>query len=315
MGIKLTDSLQTAAIRALKNASGSYKTRHNHLREASRFVQTLRQTGHGVQKWQNLTNKHVAAVVDRWQSEGLAVSTIKEYLSGVRTVLNHFDNERIAPDNRAFGLENRVYVNNTDKSLSQEAYENAVAALKSSQDINDNRMAAQLMLQRTLGLRKEESFKFNPTRSVLTDGRIYITDGTKGGRDRMLHQVSGPAKAAIAYAKTVLSGANTMANAMTERQWNNLFYRTIKENGLSKDQSGSSAHGLRHAYAQERYQALTGFAAPVKFASREAFRENARQVVGSEWKKLDQDSRTLLKAELGHGPYREDVVSVYLGSA
>jgi hypothetical protein len=47
----------------------------------------------------------------------------------------------------------------------------------------------------------------------------------------------------------------------------------------------------------------------------EAFRANARQVAGSEWKKLDQDARTLLKSELGHGPDRDDVVAVYVGSA
>ncbi|BBO72203.1 hypothetical protein DSCA_61330 [Desulfosarcina alkanivorans] len=203
----------------------------------------------------------MGAVVDRWQAEGLAVGTIKEYLSGVRTVLRHFDNDRIAADNRAFNLANRVYVSNQDKSLPQAAYEKAVSALQSSNSINDNRIAAQLMLQRTLGLRKEESFKFSPARSVLADGRIYITDGTKGGRDRILHQISDPARVAIAYAKTVLSGANTMANTMTERQWNALFYRTIKAQGITKQQCGASAHGLRHAYARERYRALTGFAA------------------------------------------------------
>ena len=312
---KRNDHLHTGAVRALRTASGSFKTRHNHLREAGRFVTTLRQVGYGVQKWENLTNKHVAAVVNQWQTEGLAVSTIKEYLSGVRTILRHFDNDRVAPDNRAFGLENRVYVTNQDKSVPQAVYEKAVAALKSSENINDNRIAAQLMLQRQIGLRKEESFKFNPERAHFSDGRVYISDGTKGGRERLVHQISAQGKAAITYAKTLLSGANTMANTMTERQWNNLFYRTITAHGITKEQCGASAHGLRHAYAQERYQALSGFAAPAKFASKEAFRANAQRVAGSAWRKLDQDARLLIKGELGHGPDRDDVVSVYLGSA
>jgi len=64
---------------------------------------------YGVQKWANISNKHIGAAVDQWRTEGLAVSTIKEYLSGVRLIARHFGNDRIAPDNRAFNLENRVY--------------------------------------------------------------------------------------------------------------------------------------------------------------------------------------------------------------
>jgi len=59
------------------------------------------------------------------------------------------------------------------------------------------------------------------------------------------------------------------------RQWNNLFYRTIKANGISKEKCGAFSHGFRYAHAQERYRQLTGFAAPVKFASKAAFRANA----------------------------------------
>jgi hypothetical protein len=38
-------------------------------------------------------------------------------------------------------------------------------------------------------------------------------------------------------------------------------------------------------------------------------------VAVNEWKKLEQDSRALLKGELGHGPDRDDVVNIYAGSA
>ncbi len=308
-----TDSLLTGAIQAVKGSGGSYKTRYNHTREVRRFVQTLRQTGFGVQKWQNLTNKHVAAVVDQWRSEKLSVSTIKEYLSGVRVVARYFDNDRIASDNRSFGLENRVYVTNQDRSVPQAAYERAVAALKSSDSINDNRVAAQLMLQKSLGLRKEESFKFDARRSVLQDGRILVSAGTKGGRERIVHHVSSEARSAIAYTKTVMSGNNTMATGVSERQWNTLFYRTIREHGISKKQGGASGHGLRHGYAQERYHQIAGFAAPVKFTCVEAFRENAEKSAGEDWRTLDREARSIIKGELGH--HREDVVAVYVGSA
>ena len=63
-------------------------------------------------------------------------------------------------------------------------------------------------------------------------------------------------------------------------------------------------HGLRHAYAQERYQELTGRVAPA--------------AGGKPWKELtpqekleDSRARVTISEELGHG--REDILRVYCG--
>ena len=169
------------------------------------------------------------------------------------------------------------------------------------------------MLQKTLGLRKEESFKFNPNRSILQDGRVYVLDGAKGGRDRIIHHVSSEARTAIGHAKAFISGSNTMTYGMAERQWNTLFYSPIREHGISKAACGASSHGLRHGYAQERYHQIAGFAAPVKFDTVEAFRAYAEKLAGMDWRKFDQEARSLVKTELGH--HRNDVVSIYVGGA
>ncbi|MGD9361553.1 MAG: phage integrase N-terminal domain-containing protein, partial [Desulfobacterales bacterium] len=97
---------QTVAFRALLASRtnsltisyfhGSAKTRHNHIKEARRFVKTVRKLGYGVQRWKNITNKHVQQAVDKWKEEGLQTATIKEYLSGVRTVCQLYGNNRIA---------------------------------------------------------------------------------------------------------------------------------------------------------------------------------------------------------------------------
>lgn len=312
---KKDDSLLTGAVEALRVAAGSFKTRHNHLREAQRFIGTLRAAGFGVQRWEKITNKHVGAVVTAWKKENLKTATIKEYLSGVGRIANHFGNDRIARENSVFGIENRVYVTNMDKSMPNEAYEKAVVNLKGSSDENHHRIAVQLMLQRTLGLRKEESFKFNPCKSVLSNGSVLVAAGTKGGRERIIHFISDQGRNAIELSKLYSPGGNTMAPGISERQWNALFYRTIRDYGLSKVNSKASAHGLRHAYAQDRYRGLTGFDPPVKFSSREVFREEAERVKGADWRNLDMEARSLLKSELGHGQDRNDIVSQYIGSA
>lgn len=310
-----TDPLITGAIKAIKSArNGSAKTQHNHIQEAKRFTETLRQLGYGVRQWKNISNKHVGAVVCEWKNAGLATGTIKEYLSGVRAVTRFFKNHRIAPENSAFGVENRVYVLNQDKSVPGAVYERIIADLKASPEINDNRIAAQLQLQRELGLRKEEAFKFDPNRAVMRDGTVFIQHGTKGGRERIIHHVSARAREAIAYARSVASGKNTIPNDMTEAQWERQFYKTIRLHGLSHNSCGASSHGLRHAYAHARYEQITGFAPRCKFDSRESFCANAQATAGHEWWKADQDARQIIKAELGHGPDRDDVMAQYLGS-
>ena len=92
------------------------------------------------------------------------------------------------------------------------------------------------------------------------------------------------------------------------------YYRIIRAFGISKEITGASGHGLRHAYAQSRYEQITGFKPPCKFDSKEGFRKNALRIAGNDWEKLNQDARQIIKGEMGHGPDRDDIVSQYLGS-
>lgn len=63
-------------------------------------------------------------------------------------------------------------------------------------------------------------------------------------------------------------------------------------------------HGLRHAYAQERYQELTGWAAPAVGGPTSAQLTPAQRA-------RDQEARLVISAELGHG--RERITTAYLG--
>ncbi|MEX1330621.1 MAG: integrase domain-containing protein [Desulfobacterales bacterium] len=297
-----------------KNKHGSTKTRHNHIKESRRFVKTVRDLGYGVKRWKNITNKHVQQAVDEWKKKGLQTATIKEYLSGVRTVCRLYGNNRIATANSVFGIENRVYVDNRDKSLPQEVYSRVVTELKKSGKSDDNRVAAQLQLERYLGLRAEEACKFKSHQALMTDGRVFVQHGTKGGRERILHEVAEKGMEAIRYANELSGINNLIPSGYSEKQWIQKYYRIIRANGITKKACGASSHGCRHAYAQDRYEEITGIKAPCKFESKEEFRKNAVKIAGQGWRKLNQDARQIVKAELGHGPDRDDVVSQYLGA-
>ncbi|MFM1855164.1 MAG: hypothetical protein RLZ83_473, partial [Pseudomonadota bacterium] len=63
-------------------------------------------------------------------------------------------------------------------------------------------------------------------------------------------------------------------------------------------------HGLRHQYAQQRYQTLTGWPCPAAGGPR------SRQLT-PEQRDTDRAARLTVSAELGHE--REQVTTVYLG--
>lgn len=178
----------------------------------------------------------------------------------------------------------------------------------------NDRIAAQLQLERYLGLRTEESCKFNGHQALLADGRVFIQHGTKGGRERMLNEVTANGREAIRYVRLISGRGNLIPSSHSLKTWMQKYYRVIRAKGISKKACGASSHGCRHAYTQERYEMLTGFKAPCKFETKAKFRKNAERIAGRNWRKLNRDARYIIKAELGHGPDRDDVVSQYLGA-
>ncbi len=296
--------------------TGSMKTVHNHKKEASRFVDTLRRLGLGVQNWKNITNKHVAMVVTQWQADGYTAGYIKNLLSGVRAICRAYGNDRIHEDNSAFGVERRVYVTNRDKSVPDEVYDRVVATLRAGTDSRQGRLALMLEYERILGLRFEEACKFNPVRDHHGD-QIHIHAGTKGNRPRwepvwndLQQDVLERGKASGYYRSMANSG---MPKGLSEKQWRNYVYRALDKLGLTKKACGGTMHGLRHAYCHERYEDLTGFNPPVKFDSREAWAAQAEAAAGLDWQIKDDYARTVIREEMGHGVGRDDIDGQYLG--
>ena len=324
-----TDPLISSAIKALKlQKNGSLRTIYNHICEVRRFVSELRKAGSGLQKWKNLRNKHVAKVVKSWQERGLAVSTIKENLAGVRLVTSFYKNDRISPRNSDFGVGNRVaYVSGYDKSVPEAAYKAAIERLEQSSKAIDRRVAAALRLQHDLGLRREEAFKLIPARDRLQGDRILVSAGVEGGRERIMPLSPAGKQALENVEKIAGKGHELIPREMggrqlesyfyrtfaQERKFENYFYRVLGQVGLTKSKCGTSSHGLRHAYAQRRYQQVAGFKPRVKFETKEEFESAAFRLVGEEWREKDHEARQLLKTELGHDPDRDDVLDQYLG--
>jgi hypothetical protein len=74
--------------------------------------------------------------------------------------------------------------------------------------------------------------------------------------------------------------------------------------GQCKAAGLSNMHGLRHRYAQRRYEALTGWKAPKAGGP-------SRHSLSAEQRLLDAHARQIISQKLGHG--RSQIVDVYCG--
>lgn len=302
------------------NITGSYKTQYNHKAEATRFVSQLRENGYGVSKWSNVNDKHVQSVVDSWKSDGLSDKTIKEYLSGVRSIAESYGNEKISNSNADFGLEkNTSGPKNVDLSCDQTKYESAIDALNKSNDINEQRLSVQMQYMRELGLRAEEARKLDAIhaeRQESPNGQqyIHITDGTKGGKERWV-PISGKAEKALQQGKELQQKhktKNTMDPNKNERQWAQYAYNTASKKGFTAS-NRLNFHSLRHAFAHQLFRKKAGFSARVKYESRQAFEQSAHRVAGHRWKEKYETACRAVEGALGHGMGRSDIRGAYIG--
>lgn len=300
-----------AKIRSI-NLTGSAKTRHNNVKSAKRFAVTLYDLGFKVKKWQNVRNNHVAAVVEEWKKQELSLATIKSYLSGVRAAARGVGNYRIHVDNSEFGLGRRSYVATQSRAVPDSVFSRVVNELQQGSE-KLQRIAAQAVVMRVLGLRHEEARKMNPNESLLRDGNIYISAGTKGGRDRIL---LNPTKEQVDAVKglTHFIGrhGNSWPDNMSEAAWEKYVYKILGKMGLCIRACGASLHGLRHAFAHARYEELTNLRPPCLYSCPSEYREVAYREHGDEWRIVHDQAVNILAHELGHN--RSDVVANYIGS-
>lgn len=253
--------------------------------EKYRDVDTVRQ----------LKPKHIEHLVARWQAEGIAAGTLKNRLSHLRWLAAQDNRPGIIPrSNDELGIERRSYVpTGPEQSRAIEPPTPAqMLAIKSEH------VRASLLLQQAFGLRREESIKIRPSIAVQGDELRLKASWCKGGKARTVPIRTDAQRLALDYAAKVAAGGSLVPAGKTYIQHRNAWDRQVRDVGLSR------THGLRHAYAQDRYQELTGWPAPVCGGptSRDLTRAQKDQ---------DRLVRLLISRELGHE--REAITAQYLG--
>jgi hypothetical protein len=274
-----------------RNRDGSYSTRHARERALSLMANQLAGAGFVRLSATSLKPKHVDALVDIWKAESLSAGTMKNRMAHLRWWAERIGKPNIiARSNEQYGIADRQFVTETSKSLTLHEADLA--------KISDPYTAMSLRLQAAFGLRREESIKIRPAWADRGDKLVLKGSWTKGGRSREIPIRNEEQRRILDQAKTLAGSGSLIPEHRSYIDQLRHFQRQTADADIRK------VHGLRHAYAHQRYRELTGWAAPAAGGPRSDRLTEVQRV-------LDREARMTISEELGHE--REQVTAVYLG--
>lgn len=274
-----------------RNRDGSYATQHHRARTLGLIAGQLHALGYRRMQADSLKPKHIQALVEYWQGEGIGVGTIKNRMAALRWWAEKVGKRNvIARDNDHYGIERRRFVTQDSKACT--------LGFQDLAKVKDGHVRMSLELQSAFGLRREEAIKFQPAYADRGDRLVLKASWTKGGKAREIPLLDPHQREVLDRARRLAGKGSLIPPDRTYIQQLRLYERHTARAGLSK------LHGLRHEYAQRRYRELTGWPAPA------AGGPTARDLT-AEQKALDRQVRLTLSRALGHE--REQITAVYLG--
>jgi integrase len=270
---------------------GSFETRVGRERQLSAIANQLHDLGFRQLKATSLKQKHVQALVDEWLKQNLSPGTIKNRMSCLRWWAEKVNRRAVvAGANDFYGIPDRQFVSGQSKA--KDLAEEQLGRVK------DEHVRMSLRLQQAFGLRREEALKIQPRWADRGDHLHLKASWTKGGRERTVPIRTQEQRALLERAKQLAGLGSLIPGGRQYIEQLRIYERHTANAGLSK------MHGLRHAYAQQRYLELTGWHSPHGGGPSRA------QLTKSQ-RDTDQQARLTISEELGH--QREQITAVYLG--
>lgn len=273
-----------------RNRDGSHDTQAGRLGGLTLIGKQLRKLGFRQMHATSLKPKHVEALLNRWRAEGLSAGTQKNRMAFIRWWAEKVNKSGVVPpENAELAIPDRVFVTNENKARSLD---------DRLSRITDVYVLMSLRLQALFGMRREESVKFRPSYADRGDHLAFKGSWTKGGRPRIV-PINTPEQRALLDEAHRLAGAGSLIPAHKSYiQQRDTYDGQCKTAGLHR------MHGLRHQYAQARYEALTGWKAPAAGGP-------STKMLTSEQHLQDRHARQIISYELGHE--RLQVTAIYLG--
>lgn len=274
------------------NKDGSFATQANRETQLLKFGDDLLAKGFYIRNIHQLKAKHIHCMLESWNNLGISVGTIKNRLANIRWLCEKINKPGLIPaNNDALKIGRRQYITGKNKSINIQETDLS--------KITDQNVLLILRLQQAFGLRREESIKIKIHQAVQSDTLVLQGSWCKNGRARVVPIRTPEQWRVIEDCKMYVPDKHCSLIPIGKT-----YYQQMKkyENELSK--AGiSKAHGLRHAYAQQRYFELTGWQCPVKGGP-------SKKQLTHEQLLVDQAARKTLTGELGHE--RISILAIYL---
>ena len=264
----------------------------------------------------SFSGRHVEMLMAHWRAlagEGkLGASSLQKYHSYLVTFSRWIDKPGLVKPLDAYfnepSLIRRSYIATDSKAWRDRGVD--VDAIIVTVEAYDARAAAALRLMAAFGLRFKEACMLRPHADVVTAAQagkpaggpaLYLNTrrGTKGGRQRYVPIDDERRQGAVDYARTVAKGDDDSVSdpRLDLKQAIRHLRYTMERFGITKAGLAVTPHGLRHQYAAQEYERLTGCLPPVA----------GGQGVASD---LDHQARMQVSQSLGHG--RVQITKAYL---
>ena len=270
---------------------GSHATQAKREYMLSLMANQLHELGYRGMSAPSLKPKHIEALIKHWREQELSTGTIKNRMAVIRWWANKIDKRNVvARSNEHYGIPDRRFVTNESKAKSVTG--------EQLEKIKDEHVRMSLELQQAFGLRREEAMKIRPCIADQGDHLFLQGSWTKGGRERIVPIRTG-------HQREVLNSAHRLAGRGSLIPSNRNYVQQMRVyEGNTRRAGLHHMHGLRHAYAQDRYQELTGWSCPAAGGP-------VAKELSPQQRELDHEARLTISRELGHE--REAVVGAYLG--
>jgi hypothetical protein len=270
---------------------GSFDTQAKREWMLTQMADQLHELGYRHMTASSLKPKHIEALLKRWREQDLSTGTIKNRMAVIRWWANKVDKRNVvARSNEHYGIPDRRFVTNESKAQT--------LAREQLERVRDEHVRMSLELQQAFGLRREEAMKIRPCIADQGDHLFLQGSWTKGGRERVVPIRTEQQREVLNRAHRLAGRGSLIPSNRNYVHQKNVYEGNTRRAGLHH------MHGLRHAYAQDRYEELTGWSCPA------AGGPVARDL-SPEQREVDHEARLTISRELGHE--REAVVGAYIG--
>jgi hypothetical protein len=268
------------------NRDGSFATQSARADVLHQFINDMHKIGYKDFKIEKMGFRHINKAVEIWKSKEISNATMCNRMSHLRWLSQKINKHNIVPrTNKEMGIGRRSFIAKFDRS-------NELPDKKIMQTFTEREQLS-MQLARGFGLRREESMKFNVNQALKDKEIILKGSWCKNGRTRTLEVRTQSQRDLLNKIKALTPTGSLIEKDKKYIQAVKVFEKRCQKVSLRM-------HGLRHAYALDRYKELTGRNAPV--------RSDEKSIKD----KLDQSARLQISRELGHN--RVEITNAYLGS-